>query len=163
MKSTVYTMLIRDNVPELMPISDYGTLRMPDGKLYWIVPVEVVQHQPASVPPEPLPPPANDKEVVETIAALLRDGVESVEEITRLTNLSAYIVRQLIRGAGLQTPADKLRKRVEDALLNAGDEGITPHVLGGLCSPGQRLGPVISSMIKRGLVKKLNNGNYAIV
>lgn len=160
MKSTMYTMIIRDNIPEVLPISSYGTLQMPDGKLYWIVPVE----QTTQPVPEKLARSSALEELSskERVIKMLENGAGSLIEICRATGLSKWEVRAVIKDAGLTTPAEDYRTAIEEALLNAGEAGETPHNLAALAPQGQRLGPLVKSMLYRKTIRRLPNGNYAI-
>jgi hypothetical protein len=175
-KTTLYTLTVQDNVPEIKPLNVVDTIRI-FGKLYWLVPVEQVQDEPAPQPP-PRPERIGKPEVLpdlanggwetkrETVKRLAKEHPEwTATVIAKEAGVSVPSVSDWLHQAGMKTLSDRIREQIEGALLDAGALGLAAPELTAIAKNAgfnRGVGPILTQLQKAGTVKRLGNGNWAV-
>lgn len=193
MPKTLYLLEIDDNTrqPTLAPVP-HRTLTL-DGRDYFLVPVPAAASGGSTPEPAEEPEPAAEPaaavaraarfrrtaplnsgaprvhhELVtgstERILAMHRTGRYSASEIGRIVGLGGATVSKVIRRAGLRTQADDAREAIEEAILEAGEEGASPQALGKIAVDHKvSAGPILTVLMNRKQIKKLPSGNWAVM
>lgn len=88
----------------------------------------------------------------------------SMEAIARQVGVAGITVSKWIREAGLETPADRVRRQVEEVILNGGEQGVDPFTLSKIASEaGIRVGPILTDLTQKKVIHRLENGNWAFM
>jgi hypothetical protein len=162
MKTTIYTMVIEDNVPHIKPLDNVGSATI-NGINYWLVPVVMTQDKPAPDEGLKLKPFTPHRVALrEQVLALGRNEPNlSLSEIARRAHVSHIAARTWLNEARIRIAVDDARDAITEALTDAGAAGLPSPALTPLAH-GQRTGPLLMGMMRSGLVKRLDNGNWAL-
>ena len=98
------------------------------------------------------------------VIKLFKLGTMTVNQISHKLGLGHMAVSNIIREAGFETAADRAKKRIAEVLEDAGYAGTEPSVLSEIAKEcGTRVGPILMNMLKAHTVKRLPNGNLAMM
>ena len=94
---------------------------------------------------------------------LARDGMTLAKIMQTIGSNDYNAVHRWLRGAGVETNVDRAKRQLEEAILEAGEAGCAPAVLGRIAHEHDtRAGPYLLAMMKSKTVKRLANGNWVM-
>lgn len=166
--SSYYWILPMDETPgsqEAAPPPATTNEPLPEVTIPYSAPVEEVKSPPRRGRPR-IKPFSNGSEKMEQkrerALALHAQSKFSMESIARQVGVAGVTISKWIRDAGLETPADRVRRQIEEIILESGDQGVDPYTLAKIASEaGIRVGPILTDMTQKKVIKRLDNGFWA--
>ena len=168
MKTSLFTLVIEDNVPTLKAldasVSDVVTIF---GKQYWLVPV-VRETVAAPAPARKKNGAAEafsrfDPAIQARAIELGRAGMPLGQIMKELGSHDYHAVQRWLRGAGIETNVDRAKRLIKEAILDAGEAGCAPAVVGKIAYENNtQAGPQLLGMMRSKTIKRLVNGNWVM-